>query len=130
MAAMIRSETSTGLSKVIFYILPPLHLLFYSTLLGTQLYQTFVMTKVCYKALPRTAFTTLQKKVFPIYFQGQSLLIVLAAATLPPYGPISLIQPDSDWKPFLVAMLTAGLNLAIFGPRTSKAMVDRIHQGM
>ncbi|KAK3682796.1 hypothetical protein B0T22DRAFT_539791 [Podospora appendiculata] len=109
-------------------LLPPLHLLFYSTLLGAELYQTFVMTKVCYTALPKSAFTTLQKRVFPLYFQGQSLLLFLAAATCPPYGLVSVARHKTHWIPFAVAGVTAVLNLVVYEPRTRRAMVDRVHQ--
>ncbi|KAK3380897.1 hypothetical protein B0H63DRAFT_434262 [Podospora didyma] len=106
----------------------PYHLWIYSTLLGTELYQTFVMTKVSYQALPRSAFTTLQKRVFPLYFQGQTFLLGLAAITVPPYGLASLVHHKVDWVPFTVAGVTAILNLVIYEPQTRKAMVDRIHQ--
>jgi hypothetical protein len=65
-------------------VLAPVHLLAYSALLGTELYQTFVLTKASYQALPRSAFTTLQKKLFPIYFQSQSLLLFVVAVSTPP----------------------------------------------
>ena len=110
-------------------VLAPVHLLFYSTLLGAELYQSFVMTKVCYDALPRSAFTTLQKRVFPLYFRGQTVVLVLAAATIPPHGLASAVQCKSDWIPFVIAGVTAVLNLALYEPRTRQAMVDRIHQG-
>ena len=110
-------------------ILAPAHLLAYSVLLGTELYQSFVMTKVAYQALPRSAFTTLQKRVFPIYFQSQSLLLLLVAATVPPHGPITLTGNKADWIIFLVAGVTAGLNLLVFGPKTQELMVERVHQG-
>lgn len=110
-------------------ILAPTHLLTYSTLVGTQLYQSFVMTKVSYEALPRSAFTTLQKRVFPIYFQSQSLLLLFVAATAPPRGPTSLLEARTSWISFLVAGATAALNLLIYGPRTKDLMVERIQQG-
>lgn len=108
--------------------LAPLHLLSYSALLGTELYQTFVNTKVCYQTLPRSAFTTLQKHLFPIYFRGQTLLLLLTAATIPPYGPFTLQASKSNWVPFSIAGVTAILNLVIYGPRTRQLMIDRIHQ--
>lgn len=111
-------------------VLPAFHLLAYSSLLGTQLYQSFVMTKVAYLALHRSAFTTLQKKVFPIYFQTQSLLLLVVAATTPPYGPTSLMEEKMDWIPFAVAIVTAGLNLVLYGPRTKYFMIERTHQGL
>ncbi|KAJ4355418.1 uncharacterized protein N0V89_003434 [Didymosphaeria variabile] len=90
-------------------ILAPAHLFAYSTLLGTQLYQSFVMVKVAYQALPPEAFTTLQKRVFPLYFFCQSALVGVTAITFP-HGPLALIKSKGDWIPFAVAMATAVLN--------------------
>lgn len=87
------------------------------------------MTKVTFQALPRSAFTTLQKRIFPIYFQGQALLLLLVVATRPPYGPVSLVQQKQDWIPFAIAGVTAGLNLLMYGPQTQRFMVERVHQG-
>ena len=108
--------------------LPPAHLLAYSTLLGTELYQSFVMTKVAYQALPRSAFTTLQKRVFPIYFQSQSILLLIVAATFPPHGPISIFQKRGDLIAFAIAGVSTGFNLIVFGPRTQALMIERVHQ--
>ncbi|KAF2004076.1 hypothetical protein P154DRAFT_552242 [Amniculicola lignicola CBS 123094] len=109
-------------------ILAPLHLLAYSTLLGAELYQSFVMTKVAHQSLPRSAFTSLQKRLFLIYFQGQSVLLVVVAASVPPYGPASFVQDKSIWTPFAVAGICAGLNLISYGPKTRRLMIERIHQ--
>ena len=87
------------------------------------------MTKVCYNALPMSAFTTLQKRVFPVYFRLQSLLLLLTAVTHPPYGPVSLVTSLGDLLPMVVAGGMAVLNLGVYGPRTQRAMMDRIHQG-
>jgi hypothetical protein len=110
-------------------ILPPVHLLAYATLLGTELYQTFVITKVAYQALPRSAFTTLQKRLFPIYFQSQSFLLLVVTTTFPPRGPLSVFEEKSDWIAFAIAGVTAGFNLFIFGPRARSLMMERVHQG-
>ncbi|KAF1964109.1 hypothetical protein BU23DRAFT_493862 [Bimuria novae-zelandiae CBS 107.79] len=110
-------------------ILIPAHLLAYSTLLGTQLYQSFVAVKVAYQALPSDAFTMLQKRAFPVYFRTQSALIVLSALTFPPHGPAALIKNRGDWIPFLVAGVMAGFNLVVYGPRTSRLMMIRRFQG-
>ncbi|KAI1152303.1 hypothetical protein F4825DRAFT_450612 [Nemania diffusa] len=109
--------------------LAPLHLLSFSTLLGTQLYQSFVVTKICHVSLPRSAFTTLQKRLFPIYFRGQSLLLLLTIVTIPPQGPLTLIANKAAWIPFAIAGATATLNLLVYGPRTRQIMIERIHQG-
>ena len=88
------------------------------------------MTKICYNALPPSAFTTLQKRVFPVYFRVQTLLLLLTALTYPPYSLSSLIPSTGDLIPLTFAGLMAILNFLAYGPRTSKAMVDRIHQGV
>jgi hypothetical protein len=111
-------------------ILAPVHVLAYSTLLGTELWQSFVMTKVAYQALPRSAFTTLQKRIFPIYFQSQSLLLLLVVATCPPCGPMSLLKNRSEGISLMIASSTAVLNLLVYGPRTKDLMIERVHQGM
>lgn len=104
------------------------HMIIYGTLLGTELYQSFVMTKVCYNALPMSAFTTLQKRVFPVYFRGQTLLLVLTALTHPPYGPVSLAATLWDLIPLAFGGAMAALNLMVWGPRAQTAMTERIHQ--
>ncbi|KAI0390608.1 hypothetical protein F5Y17DRAFT_443875 [Xylariaceae sp. FL0594] len=109
-------------------VLAPLHLLAFSALLGTQLYQTFIVVKVTFSALPRSAFTTLQKRLFPIYFRTQSLLLFMAAMTVPARGPLTLSANKAVWVPFTVAGVTAALNLMVYGPRTRQLMTDRIHQ--
>ena len=87
------------------------------------------MTKVCYNALPMSAFTTLQKRVFPVYFRGQTLLLVLTALTHPPHGPVSLATSTWDLIPLAFGGAMAALNLMVWGPRAQTAMVERIHQG-
>jgi len=106
----------------------PLHLLAFSTLLGAELYQTFVMTKLTFQALPRSAFISLQKRAFPVYFRGQSLLLVVVALTVPLSGPVSLFNTTNSIL-FAVAGGTALLNLLVHGPRTQSHMIERIHQG-
>ncbi|KAI1358356.1 hypothetical protein F5Y08DRAFT_333194 [Xylaria arbuscula] len=109
-------------------LLAPLHLLSFSGLLGTQLYQTFVVTKICYTSLPRSAFTTLQKSLFPIYFRSQSLLLLLTVVTIPSRGPLTLLANKASWIPFAIAGATATLNWLIYGPRTRKLMIEGTHQ--
>ncbi|TVY72531.1 hypothetical protein Focb16_v012677 [Fusarium oxysporum f. sp. cubense] len=114
---------------IVTTLLAPVHLLSFSTLLGSQLYQTFIITKVTFKHLPRTPYINLQKNLFPTFFQGQALLLFLTAITLPPYGALSLIEHKSDWIPFAISGFVSGLNLMVFGPRTRQLMLDRVEQG-
>lgn len=106
----------------------PVHLLSFSTLLGTQLYQTFIITKICYKMLPRPAFIRLQSNLFPAYFRIQTSLVLLTAVTFPPSGPLSLTS-QHGWIPLAMAGTTAALNLMVYGPRTNRAMLDLRDQG-
>lgn len=122
-------DTLNAVASSLFGSLAPFHLLFYSTLLGTELFQTFINTKICFVALPRSAFTTLQRRIFPIYFLSQATLLVLSAITFPPHSLSSLILRKVDWIPYAVATVTSIMNLTIYGPRTQKAMVACIHQG-
>ncbi|TDZ22786.1 putative mitochondrial outer membrane protein [Colletotrichum orbiculare MAFF 240422] len=108
--------------------LAPYHIISYATLLGSTLFQTFINTKICYTELPRPAFTTLQKRLFPVYFRFQSFLLALTVVTFPPGGPITLLKDTRDWVPFVIAGMTAALNLFVYGPRTRQAMIDRSHQ--
>jgi hypothetical protein len=110
--------------------MPPLHLLAYSTLLGTELYQTFFMTKVTFQALPRKVFVNLQMTVFLVYFYGQTLLLLLVALTIPPRGVRSLIDSKTSMIIFAVAEITALLNILIYGPRTQALMCEREDLGM
>lgn len=109
-------------------LLVPFHLLSYSTLMGTQLYQTFVMTKVAYQELPRPAFIKFQLRAFPTYFRGQTLLLVLTAATFPP-GPLALFSSKTSWIPWVLAGVTAALNFFVYGPKTQDAMLARYGMG-
>lgn len=118
------------LTALVSAVLPPVHLLAYSALIGTELYQTFVVTKITYRALPRPAFVGLQKQLFPAYFRAQSLLLLAVALTRPPYGPFSSFGEPASCIPFTIAGVTAGLNLALYGPRTRALMIERATQGM
>ncbi|CAG8405059.1 unnamed protein product [Penicillium salamii] len=108
----------------------PYHLLAYGALIGTELFQSFVNTKICYQALPMKEFIALQKKLFPIYFRTQVALTALTAATYPPYSIFSLIQSPWSATPLAIAGLTGCLNWFIYGPKTTTAsLVRRVFQG-
>ena len=95
-----------------------------------QRLQSFVMTKICYQALPMAQFTTLQKKVFPAYFRIQVGLVVLTAVTFPTKSVLSLARAGwVFWVPLGTNFGMAALDWLIYGPRTQHAMVKRTHQG-
>ncbi|KAF2098492.1 hypothetical protein NA57DRAFT_56158 [Rhizodiscina lignyota] len=124
------SQLSSFAASSLYRLLPSLHLLSYATLLGTGIYQTFFMTKICFQALPMSAFTTLQKRVFPVYFQMQLVLATATLVTYLPSGPVSLKNSPTDFSILALNVALSALNFFKYGPRTSAVMVERIHQGV
>ncbi|KLJ05751.1 hypothetical protein EMPG_10791 [Blastomyces silverae] len=121
-------------------LLAPVHILSYGTLLGAQVYQTFVGGIIAYRTLPRPQFSTLQASIIPVYFSIQAALPVVVALTYPGTktfvgrGPSSLSgvfaedQRTTTLLP-LVTMFVAGLtNRLVLGPMTAKIMRQRRHQ--
>ncbi|PKY03804.1 hypothetical protein P168DRAFT_327843 [Aspergillus campestris IBT 28561] len=100
----------------------PYHLLSYGALLGTELFQSFVNTKVCYRALPMREFLALQKQIFPAYFKCQVGLVILTAVSRPPRSILSL---GWDTVPLAIVGVTGALNWFVFGPKTTTAAVVR-----
>jgi hypothetical protein len=76
-----------------------------------------------------SAFTTLQKKIFPIYFSLQRILVGFTIATYPPYGIASLSNSLADVSLLSFVGVMSLLNIVRYGPRTISAMVERIHRG-
>ncbi|KAK0935711.1 hypothetical protein LTR29_012713 [Friedmanniomyces endolithicus] len=131
------------------------HLLTYGTLLGSNLFQTFLNGPVSYTALPRPQFSTLQQAIFPPYFTLQSLLPLVLALTWPGdshhttstplglrgsgdvtgrlnAGYAGLLARENFWDALVpIAMMfgTSLLNLAVLGPATTRVMRRRKHQG-
>ncbi|KAH7318109.1 hypothetical protein B0I35DRAFT_478646 [Stachybotrys elegans] len=121
---MAPTYTCVACTAYSFPMLAPAHLLVYSSLLGAQLYQSFLLTKIAFQALPRPAFVSLQKRLFPVYFGVQSLLIALTAVTFP-LGPSALLHRRADWIPLVAAAVPAALNLIVYGPMTRRIMLQR-----
>ena len=87
------------------------------------------MTKVCYMCLPRPQFSSLQKRIFPVYFGLQTALVAVTAITYPSGSLVALGQNKLDATVLSLTLGISVLNLLVFGPRTSQAMVERAHQG-
>src|SRR5579871_6625338 len=87
------------------------------------------MTRLSHHALPIAQFRTLQKSVFPAYFNLQLLLIIVVAVTHPLHSLISLASRWSELLPVAIMFVTSSLNWAVYGPRTLQAMMDQVHQG-
>ncbi|EEA21567.1 hypothetical protein TMatcc_009012 [Talaromyces marneffei ATCC 18224] len=104
----------------------PYHILAYGTFLGSQLYQSFVNTKICYRSLSPQSFNNLNKRLFPVYFRCQLGLAILTFVTRPSKAWLQL-PAANDVGNLLLALATimAGLNWYVYGPRTSEAMVEK-----
>ena len=122
------------------------HILTYGTLLGSNLFQTFLGGPLAFKALPRPSFSTLQQAIFPPYFTFQAALPVLLALTWPGEkiaqvggqvltqnaGFMGIFSENSLWTagvPVAIMFATSAANLLVFGPATTKVMKERKHQG-
>lgn len=130
----------------------PYHILAYGTCLGTQLYQviitplkkkqnhryteladanqkfvqSFINTKICYQSLSPQSFNNLNRRLFPVYFRCQLGLAVVTFVTKPP-GVWLQIPSASDPGNWLLdlAIVMAGLNWYVYGPRTGEAMIEK-----
>ncbi|KAI0603066.1 hypothetical protein F4775DRAFT_11429 [Biscogniauxia sp. FL1348] len=61
----------------------PYHVLSYGTLLGTQVFHTFINSLTSIKVLERPQFGILQRALFPTYFGIQTVAPVVLALTYP-----------------------------------------------
>ncbi|PGH15088.1 hypothetical protein AJ79_02614 [Helicocarpus griseus UAMH5409] len=121
-------------------LLAPFHILSYGTLLGTQVYQSFVGGIIAFRALPRPMFSTLQASIFPVYFSLQTALPLAVALTYPGAktfmgrGPSSLSgvfaegQRTSTLLPIFTMFVTGLANMLVVGPMTTRIMRERKHQ--
>ena len=99
--------------------------------------QSFVGGIVAFKALPRPQFSSLQQKIFPVYFGIQTVLPVVLALTYPgtPGAPSSLsgtFAEPNRWSvlvPVATMFVTSFFNMTIIGPATTRVMKERKHQG-
>ena len=118
----------------------PYHLLSYGTLLGTEVFQSFIAGIVSFRALPRAQFATLQTALFPVYFRMQTALPLLMALTYPaertaigtiPAGLSGILHPQNRLHaltPLSIIFATAVTNLLYIQPATVKCMRERKHQ--
>ena len=124
----------------IFLSPAPYHILSYGTLLGSEIFQSFIGGVTAYRALPRPQFATLQSALFPIYFSMQSALPLALALTYPgertaigaiPSGIYGVFDPINRLHvllPLGVTFVTGVANMVYIGPATTKCMKERKHQ--
>jgi hypothetical protein len=102
--------------------------------------QSFVGGVIAYKALPRSQFSQLQQKIFPVFFGIQAALPVVLALTYPgsktafatPSGFAGELAEANRWSvldPLATVFLTSLANLLFVGPGTTRVMRERKAQG-
>lgn len=81
------------------------------------------------RTLPRAQFSTLQQRIFPLYFTLQSTLPVLVALTYPSPSPLTpssirgVLDPANRWTvlyPLATVLVSSLLNRFVLGPQTAK----------
>jgi len=112
----------------------------YGSLLGSQVFQSFVGGIVAYKALTRPQFSQLQQRIFPIYFSLQTALPAILALTYPGSTILAtrnslsgVVSEGNRWSvlvPIATVFVTGLVNLVAVGPATTNIMKERKHQGM
>lgn len=123
------------------------HILTYSTLFGSNLWNTFFAGPIAYKCLPRPQFATLQTNIFPAFFSLHTALPLVLAFTYPGLRLVNrpgaeIVQTNAGWRgllaeqsfwsslvPIAAMFGTSLLNLVILGPATTSVMKKRKHQG-
>ncbi|KAI2626566.1 hypothetical protein GGR54DRAFT_591537 [Hypoxylon sp. NC1633] len=123
----------------IFFSVAPYHILSYGTLLGTQVFHTFINAPDSFKVLERQQFAILQRKLFPSYFAIQTTVPAILALTYPgtknlvgefsiPSGFAGTFHESNRWAVLLPlgTMLVTGLvNLAYLLPKTNDITARR-----
>ncbi|KAL7627052.1 hypothetical protein AAE478_003828 [Parahypoxylon ruwenzoriense] len=124
--------------RPVLFSLAPYHILSYGTLLGTQVFHTFVNSVASFKVLERPQFAILQRAVFPAYFSIQAAVPAVLALTYPsnklagvPWGFGGVFHASNRWGvllPLGIISATGLVNLAYLLPETNKVTALRRQQ--
>lgn len=101
--------------------LSTIHVLAYSTCLGTNVFQTFLVGPIAYSTLPRQQFGNLQARLTPSFFGLQAITATICVAA-------SYYSTSGTYNELIAMSGVAAinlLNLAILGPMTTKMMMER-----
>ncbi|KAI1402223.1 hypothetical protein F4819DRAFT_455460 [Hypoxylon fuscum] len=126
----------------ILFSLAPYHVLSYGTLLGTQVFHTFINSVASFKVLERPQFAILQRAVFPVYFGIQTAVPAVLALTYPgsrglladlgtPSSLAGVFHASNRWGvlvPLGIMSATGLVNLAYLLPETNKVTALRRQQ--
>lgn len=101
------------------------HVLAYGSLLGTLIFNTFIVGLTMFANMPRQMFGRVQAKMFPKYFSltTAALLILLAGHWL--YSPAGLSAAAPGVTPLLWAVGLNVVNLLFIEPYVTKMMFER-----
>ncbi|KAI0024748.1 hypothetical protein F4780DRAFT_552747 [Xylariomycetidae sp. FL0641] len=117
----------------------PYHIISYGTLLGTQVFHTFINAIAAFRVLERPQFAVLQRALFPWYFGIQTAAPVALALTYPgqlggalaPGSIAGVLQGSNRWTvaaPLATAFVTGLVNLVYLLPTTNKITAKRRQQ--
>ncbi|RYP92667.1 hypothetical protein DL770_001180 [Monosporascus sp. CRB-9-2] len=122
----------------------PYHILSYGTLLGTQVFHTFINATTSLRVLERPQFAVLQRNLFPWYFGIQTVMPVVLAVTYPgkrtllgalegssafvDRGVAGVLVAANRWTvlaPLATACVTGLINWAYLLPETNRVVARR-----
>ncbi|RYO82582.1 hypothetical protein DL766_000204 [Monosporascus sp. MC13-8B] len=122
----------------------PYHILSYGTLLGTQVFHTFINATTSLRVLERPQFALLQRNLFPWYFGIQTVMPVVLAVTYPgnrtllgaleggsafaDRGLVGALAAANRWTvlvPLATVCVTGLINWAYLLPETNKVTTRR-----
>jgi len=97
------------------------HLLAYATWLGSVIYTTFVAGITMFRNLPRKTFGRLQSKLFPLYFQLCTGMLIVLLTT----GGASVLPNRAMMANLAVALVMTLANLFVLEPKSTEIMFKR-----
>jgi len=124
----------------------PYHILSYGTLLGTQVFHTFINATASFKVLERPQFAILQRALFPAYFGIQTVVPAILALTYSgrqtilgalegslqvPRGLSGVLHESNRWTvlaPLATMFVTGLVNWTYLLPETNKVTAKRRQQ--
>jgi len=98
-----------------------LHLLSWGSLLGSIVFQTFVVGLALFKRVPRPTFRSVQEILFPRYFALNAACLAGTMAT----GALSLGAPNAQLATLGVGFAAVLSNIVVLEPKTSSVMNER-----
>jgi len=116
-------QAAVGMSGIIRLM----HLVCFSTALGTSLWASFIGGIIMFKNLPRHQFGNLQAKMFPAYFKLLLVCCSICVAAMAVTHPWVTATKREKLQIIAlgISLLAVLINLLIFQPLTVKVMKER-----